>query len=171
MTRKCHIHRPHISQRYCVEVWWLLCAISLFCSFVFSHGVMARRQDEITKKRHAKKRKDEITPGEITKRRNKARRKDEKTKCAARNDEKLARKDEKKAMRNNASLNFYFFVFRMASFRYFVFSPGVISSFRYFAWRFFVISSFRLAFFRLFAPPERRAKRRNNEKTPRVKMK
>ena len=50
----------------------------------------------------------------------------------------------------------------MASFRYFVFSPGVISSFRYFAWRFFVISSFRLALFRLFAPPERQAKRRKN---------
>ena len=54
-------------------------------------------------------------------------------------------------MRNNAILNSYFSSFCMASFRYFVFSPGVISSFRYFAWRFFVISSFRLALFRLFA--------------------
>ena len=65
-------------------------------------------------------------------------------------------------MRNNAIFNSYFSSFRMASFRYFVFSPGVISSFRYFAWRFFVISSFRLALFRLFAPPERQAKRRKN---------
>ena len=30
------------------NVWWLVCAISLFRSFVFSPGVMARRQDEIT---------------------------------------------------------------------------------------------------------------------------
>ena len=45
----------------------------------------AKRKDEITKKR----------PNEITKRRNNARRKDEKTKCAKRNDEKRARKDEK----------------------------------------------------------------------------
>ena len=29
-------------------IWWLVCAISLFRSFVFSPGVMARRQDEIT---------------------------------------------------------------------------------------------------------------------------
>ena len=66
-------------------------------------------------------------------------------------------------MRNNAILNSYFLSFRMASFRYFVFSrPDVISSFRYFAWRFFVISSFRLALFRLFALSERLAKRRKN---------
>ena len=71
----------------------------------------------------------------------------------------------KNAMRNNAILNSYFSSFRLASFRYFVFSPGVISSFRYFTWRFSryfvfspgVISSFRPArtpsdgVFRLFA--------------------
>ena len=40
--------------------------------------------------------------------------------------------------------------FCLASFRYFVFSPGVFSLFRLFAWRLFVISSFRLASFRYF---------------------
>ena len=30
------------------NLWWLVGAISLFRSFVFSPGVMARRQDEIT---------------------------------------------------------------------------------------------------------------------------
>ena len=30
------------------KIWCLVCAISLFRSFVFSPGVMARRQDEIT---------------------------------------------------------------------------------------------------------------------------
>ena len=40
--------------------------------------------------------------------------------------------------------------FRLASFRYFAFSPGVFSLFRLFAWRLFVISSFRLASFRYF---------------------
>ena len=40
--------------------------------------------------------------------------------------------------------------FRLASFRYFIFSPGVFSLFRLFAWRFFVISSFRVASFRYF---------------------
>ena len=101
----------------------------------------------------------------------------------------MSAKRRKNATRNNATLNSYFSSFRMASFSYFVFSPGVISSFRYFAWRFFVISSFRLALFRLFAPSERQAerrinatrkdeitnrrqaKRRNNEKTPGEKTK
>ena len=61
--------------------------------------------------------------------------------------------------------------FRVASFRYFVCSPGVISSFRLAC---FVILSFRLASFRYFVSPPglissfrlalwRLAKRRNNE--------
>ena len=44
----------------------------------------------------------------------------------------------------------YISSFRLASFRYFVFSPGVFSLFRLFAWRLFVISFFRVAFFRYF---------------------
>ena len=47
------------------------------------------------------------------------------------------------------------FVFRLASSRYFVFSPGVFSLFRLalfclFEWRIFVILSFRKAFFSSF---------------------
>ena len=64
-----------------------------FRFFVFSTGVMALRHDEITPREKTKKRKK--TPSEITKRRNNARRNDEITKCATRNDEKRARKDEK----------------------------------------------------------------------------
>ena len=30
------------------KIWWFVCAISLFRSFVFSPGVVARRKDEIT---------------------------------------------------------------------------------------------------------------------------
>ena len=79
-------------------------------------------------------------------------------------------------MRNNAILNSYFSSFRMASFRYFVFSPGIISSFRYFAWRFFVFSPGVISSFRPARTPsektkKRHAKRRNNEKTPREKTK
>ena len=74
-------------------------------------------------------------------------------------------------MRNNAILNSYFSSYRMASFRYFAFSPGVISSFRYFVISRGVFSLFRLALFRLFAPPERQAKRRKDEKTPCEKTK
>ena len=58
-------------------VLWLVCAISLIRFFVFSPGVMARRQDEITP---SERRNNEKTPCEITKRRNNARRKDEITK-------------------------------------------------------------------------------------------
>ena len=98
---------------------------------------------------------------------------------------KNERERRKNAMRNNAILNSYFRLFPWRrSFRYFVFSPGVISSFRFFRMAFFVISSFRLA---LFSPrhnakrndqntkhasrkdeitKKRHAKRRNNEKTP-----
>ena len=84
-------------------------------------------------------------------------------------------------MRNNAILNSYFSSFRMASFRYFVFSPGVISFFRNFAWRFSLFRLFAWRYF-VFSPRQnakrkdektkkRHAKRRNNEKTPREKTK
>ena len=46
--------------------------------------------------------------------------------------------------------SFRYFVFSPGVFRYFVFSPDVFSLFRLFAWRLFVISSFRLAFSRYF---------------------
>ena len=139
--------------------------ISFFRLFDWRYGAAprrnnAKRKDEITKKRQAKERKDKITPGEKTKKRN--------APSEMTNNE---REKTKNAMRNNAILKSYFSSFRMASFRHFVFSPGVISYFRYFAWRFFVISSLRLALFRLFTPQERQAKRRKDEKTPREKTK
>ena len=85
---------------------------------------------------------------------NNARRKDEITKCTTRNDGNEREKTEKKtAARNNGILNSYFSSSRLASFRYFIFSPGVISSFRNLARRFVVISCFHLALFRLFARP------------------
>ena len=68
---------------------------------------------------------------------------------------KNEREKTKNAMRNNAILNSYFSSFRLASFRYFVFSPGVISSFRYFTWR----------FFRYFVFSPRHNARRKDEKT------
>ena len=90
-----------------------------FRYFVFSPGIMARRNDEktprrklITKKRHVKKRKDEITPGE-------------KTKCR-----KDTRRNKSFKWRYFAR-RFFFFVISRGGFRYFVFSPGVISSFRF----------------------------------------
>ena len=57
------------------------------------------------------------------------------------------------AKRRKNAMPFQTLIFRLASFRYFVFSHGVISSFRYLAWRFFryfvfslgVISSWRRA--------------------------
>ena len=71
--------------------------------------------------------------------------------------------------------SFQYFVFSPGVFSFFVFSPGVFSLFRLFAWRFFVISSFRVASFRyfvfsrgvfssfrLFAWRSGGAKRRNN---------
>ena len=90
--------------------------ISFFRLFAWRYGAAprrnnAKRKDEITKKRQAKKRKDEITPGEKTKKRN-----------APREMTKNEREKTKNAMRNNAILNSYFSSFRMASFRYFVFS-------------------------------------------------
>ena len=81
------------------------------------------------------------------------------TKCAIQKDEN--------AMRNNAILNSYFSYFPLASFRYFVFSPGVISFrlfvilrglfslFRLFAWRYFVL--------RLAITPGEKTKKRINE--------
>ena len=59
-----------------------------------------------------------------------------------------------------------FFVISRGAFRFFVFSPGVISSFRYFAWRFFVISSFSLGVissWRRAITPGEKTKERNNE--------
>ena len=118
--------------------------ISFFRLFAWRYGAAprrnnAKRKDEITKKRRAKKRKNE------------------KTKSATRNDEKRARKDEKTPCEITP-----FSSFRMASFRYFVFSPGVISFFRYFAWRF---SLFRLFAWRYFVFSPRQNAKRKDEKT------
>ena len=140
-----------------------------FRYFVFSPGVMARCRDEITP---MKRRNNEKTPSEITKRRNNTRRNDEITKCATRNDEKRARKDEN-AMRNNVILNSYFSSFHLASFRYFVFVARrffVIWFFRLALFRLFVISRGDLTLFRLFAwryfvLAQRHNARRKDEKT------
>ena len=66
-----------------------------FRLFVFSPRNNAMRKNEKTKRRHTKRRKDEITPCEKTKRRNNATRKDEITKPATRKVEIPTRKDEK----------------------------------------------------------------------------
>ena len=92
-----------------------------------------------TKKRHAKKRKHEITPGEKTKKRHARKRKDKKT----------PREKTTKLNFQMASFCAKISSFHMADF---VFSHGVISSFRtaffrFFAWRFYVFSSFRVASF------------------------
>ena len=57
--------------------------------------------------------------------------------------------------------NFVISTFRVALFRLFVFSRGVISSFRLFARRYFVFSSFRVALFRCEI-----TKRRNGTNKP-----
>ena len=62
-----HTEIPKFYTCFRSKLWWLVCAISLFRSFVFSPGVMARRQDE-------------ITPSEKTKERKNAKRNNEKTK-------------------------------------------------------------------------------------------
>ena len=52
----------------------------------------------------------------------------------------------------------HFFVCLCGRFRFFVFSPGVLSSFCFFRY-----SVFSRGIFRFFAAPNRQAKRRNNE--------
>ena len=87
------------------------------------------------KNRHAKRRKDEITPCEKTKRRQAKRRKE------------TTRKADKTRVSNGVFLHGFFFFFFFSSFR------AEISSFRVagFVFSHGVISYFRLAFFRLFA--------------------
>ena len=140
------------------------CVVILYGGWfvLFSPRNNATRKNEKTKRRHAKRRKDEITPCEKTKRRNNATRKDEITKPATRKVEIPTRKDEKTPRQKTP-----FKIVNLSSFRvelfvfFFVFSRGVISSFRLFAWRSFVFShgvissfrvaSFRVSLFRLFA--------------------
>ena len=114
---------------------------------------MALFRREKTKRRHAKRRQDEITPSEKTKRRHAKKRKDEKTLC-----EKTT-----KLKFQMASFRAKISFFRVAGFVLSSFCIGVISSFRLFAWLFFVFLFFRMAFFHLFAWRLFAAKRRKDE--------
>ena len=97
--------------------------------FVFSHAVifcMASFRREKTKRRHAKRRQDKITPSEKTKRRHAKKYKDD------------MRKDDKIKVSNGVFSHGVFASFRakilyqnmVAGLSHFVFSHGVISSFR-----------------------------------------
>ena len=146
-----------------------------FRYFVVSSFRLALWHGEKTIKRHAKKRTNEKKNAKRKKKRNNARRKDEITKSFKQKDNKQVKREKtKKAPFEVTPFKTPFLSFRLASFRNFVFSPGIIacycfccfvffspgvfvishgvfSLFRLFAWRLFVISSLRLAFFRLFA--------------------
>ena len=77
----------------------------------------------------------------------------------------------KNVMRNNAILNSYFSPFRMATFRYFVFSPGLISSFRPARTPSEKTKRRKNATRKDEITKRRHAIRRNNEKTPCEKTK
>ena len=142
------------------------------CHFLISNGVMARQNDlktpcEKTKKRHAKRRKNEIRHAKRLQRSGKTR----KRPCEIMSFKTLIFRifawrlfvisSSHLALFPPSSfcLAFFFIIssflvasFRLALFRpfawcYFVFSLGVFSLFRLFAWRLFIISSSRVAFF------------------------
>ena len=105
------------------------------CHFVFSPRNSATRKNEKTKRRHAKRRKDEITPRE-------------KMKSATRKDDKLTVLNvvfSHGVFTTFRVAGFVISSFRVALFRLFVFSHGVFSSFRVASFRLFV---FRVALFR-----------------------
>ena len=122
-------------------------------SFVFSHGVIlsfrvASFRGEKTKRRHAKRRHDEITPSEKTKRRH------------AKSQKDATRKDDKIKVSNGVFsqgvfclflLNFRLFAwrFRLFEWRLFIFLPGISPFFAFIGMFFFFFVFSQI----VFSPP------------------